>query len=224
MKLLYLVLLLNYKLFFMMDTDTTTQSKSLGYQMPVLIYSSNALAPVISQATMELHFGKHLRTYIDNYNRLVKGSRFENLALREVVIKAPEGPLLNNAGQVLNHVLYFEQFTPYPPKENKPASVLAEAIDFDFGSFDNFRKMMEEAASALFGSGWVWLAQEASGRLVILSCKNGDNPVRHNMTPLLGIDVWEHAYYLDYQNRRIEHVNRLWDIIDWEMVQSRMQS
>ena len=220
MNLLSIILLLNFKILFM---DTTTQSKSVGYHMPVLIYSSNALTPVISQATVELHFGKHLRAYIDNYNRLVADSRFENMPLREVVAKAPEGPMLNNAGQVLNHVLYFEQFTPYPPKNNIPGGALAEAIDFDFGSFDNFRKMMEEASVALFGSGWVWLAQEASGRLVILSCKNGDNPVRHNMIPLLGIDVWEHAYYLDYQNRRAEHVHRLWNIIDWEMVQSRMQ-
>lgn len=220
MKLLFLILLLIYKFIFSMDT--TTQSKSVGYHMPVLIYSSNALTPVISQATVELHFDKHLRAYIDNYNRLVKDSRFENMTLREVVIKAPEGPLLNNAGQVLNHVLYFEQFTPYPPKENRPSKALAAAIDFDFGSFDNFRKMMEDAATSLFGSGWVWLAQEPSGRLVVLSCKNGDNPVRHNMVPLLGIDVWEHAYYLDYQNRRAEHVHRLWDIVDWEMVQSRM--
>ena len=220
MNLLSIILLLNFKILFM---DTTTQSKSVGYHMPVLIYSSNALTPAISQATVELHFGKHLRAYIDNYNRLVVDSRFENMPLREVVAKAPDGPMLNNAGQVLNHVLYFEQFTPYPPKNNIPGGALAEAIDFDFGSFDNFRKMMEEASVALFGSGWVWLAQEASGRLVILSCKNGDNPVRHNMIPLLGIDVWEHAYYLDYQNRRAEHVHRLWDIIDWEMVQSRMQ-
>lgn len=220
MNLLSIILLLNFKILFM---DTTTQSKSVGYHMPVLIYSSNALTPAISQATVELHFGKHLRAYIDNYNRLVADSRFENMPLREVVAKAPDGPMLNNAGQVLNHVLYFEQFTPYPPKNNIPGGALAEAIDFDFGSFDNFRKMMEDASVALFGSGWVWLAQEASGRLVILSCKNGDNPVRHNMIPLLGIDVWEHAYYLDYQNRRAEHVHRLWDIIDWEMVQSRMQ-
>ena len=210
MNLLSIILLLNFKILFM---DTTTQSKSVGYHMPVLIYSSNALTPVISQATVELHFGKHLRAYIDNYNRLVADSRFENMPLREVVAKAPEGPMLNNAGQVLNHVLYFEQFTPYPPKNNIPGGALA----------DNFRKMMEDAAVALFGSGWVWLAQEASGRLVILSCKNGDNPVRHNMIPLLGIDVWEHAYYLDYQNRRAEHVHRLWDIVDWEMIQSRMQ-
>ena len=129
--------------------DTTTQSKSVGYHMPVLIYSSNALTPVISQATVELHFDKHLRAYVDNYNRLVKDSRFENMTLREVVAKAPEGPLLNNAGQVLNHVLYFEQFTPYPPKENVPSKALSDAIDFDFGSFDNFRKMMEDAGRSV---------------------------------------------------------------------------
>lgn len=203
--------------------ETVTQNKSVGFHMPVLIYSSNALTPVISQTTVELHFDKHLRTYIDNYNRLIKDSRFENMSLREVVTKAPDGPLLNNAGQVLNHILYFEQFTPYPPKDNKPTSGIAEAIDFDFGSFDNFRQMSEDAAIGLFGSGWVWLAQEASGRLVITSCINGDNPIRHNMTPLFGIDVWEHAYYIDYQNRRAEHVKNLWNIVDWEMVQSRMQ-
>ena len=177
--------------------DTTTQNKNVGYHMPVLIYSSNALAPIISQATVELHFGKHLRAYIDNYNRLVADSRFENMSLREVVAKAPEGPMLNNAGQVLNHVLYFEQFTPYPPKDNRPNGTLAEAIDFDFGSYDNFRKMMEDAAAALFGSGWVWLAQEASGRLVILSCKNGDSPVRYNMIPLFGIDMFT-FYFTTY--------------------------
>lgn len=203
--------------------DTTVQSTSVGYHMPVLNYSSNALTPVISQATVELHFGKHLRAYIDNYNKLLKDTRFANMTLREVITKAPDGPLLNNAGQVLNHVLYFEQFTPYPPKENIPTGNIANAIRFDFGSFENFRKMMEEASMSLFGSGWIWLAQEPSGRLSIMSCKNGDNPIRHGMTPLLGFDVWEHAYYLDYQNRRAEHIQRLWNIIDWELVQSRMQ-
>ena len=122
--------------------DTTVQSTSVGYHMPVLNYSSNALTPVISQATVELHFGKHLRAYIDNYNKLLKDTRFANMTLREVITKAPDGPLLNNAGQVLNHVLYFEQFTPYPPKENIPTGNIANAIRFDFGSFENFRKMM----------------------------------------------------------------------------------
>ena len=203
--------------------NTTCQCKPVGYHMPALPYHSDALAPAISPETVELHFGKHLRTYIDNYNRLIKDSRFENMTLQEVIVNAPEGPLLNNAGQVLNHVLYFEQFGTTPEKENIPTGNIADAIDFDFGSFENFKKQMEEASLALFGSGWVWLAQESNGRLVIISCKNGDTPTRKGATPLLGFDVWEHAYYLDYQNRRAEHIHNLWDIVNWKIVQSRMQ-
>lgn len=190
--------------------------------MPALIYPAGALAPVISQATIEYHYGKHLQTYIDNFNRLVKDTEYETMTLREIVIQAPEGPLLNNAGQVLNHALYFEQFTPYPPANNRPNGTLQNSIHFDFGNFDTLKQKMEEAASTLFGSGWVWLAQEESGKLAVINCHNGDNPLRHKMTPLYGIDVWEHAYYLDYQNRRAEHVKRLWEIVDWEMIESRL--
>ena len=215
------ILLLNLNIITPMDT--TAQNNHVGYHMPTLPYRSNALEPTISAETIEYHFGKHLHTYIDNYNRLIKGSRFENLPLREVIAEAPEGPLLNNAGQVLNHVLYFEQFTPDAAKENTPSGNIADAIEFDFGSFDNFRKQMEEASTTLFGSGWVWLAQEENGRLTIVNCKNGDTPLRKGLTPLLGFDVWEHAYYIDYRNRRAEHIGKLWDIIDWDIIQSRMQ-
>lgn len=193
-----------------------------GFQMPVLIYPTGALAPVISQATMEMHYGKHLQTYVDNLNKFVTGTDFEDLTLREIIMQAPPGPLLNNAGQVLNHSLYFEQFTPNPQGNNTPGHNLKEFIHFDFGNFETLKKKMEEAAASLFGSGWVWLAQEESGKLGIVSCPNGDTPLRHRMTPLYGIDVWEHAYYLDYQNRRAEHVKRLWEIVDWEMVESRL--
>lgn len=193
-----------------------------GFQMPVLIYPTGALAPVISQATMEMHYGKHLQTYVDNLNKFVTSTDFEGLTLREIIMQAPPGPLLNNAGQVLNHSLYFEQFTPNPQGNNTPGHNLKEFIHFDFGNFETLKKKMEEAAASLFGSGWVWLAQEESGKLGIVSCPNGDTPLRHRMTPLYGIDVWEHAYYLDYQNRRAEHVKRLWEIVDWEMVESRL--
>lgn len=193
-----------------------------GFQMPVLFYPTGALAPVISQATMEMHYGKHLQTYVDNLNKFVTGTDFEGLTLREIIMQAPPGPLLNNAGQVLNHSLYFEQFTPNPQGNNTPGHNLKEFIHFDFGNFETLKKKMEEAAASLFGSGWVWLAQEESGKLGIVSCPNGDTPLRHRMTPLYGIDVWEHAYYLDYQNRRAEHVKRLWEIVDWEMVESRL--
>lgn len=193
-----------------------------GYRMPVLIYPQGALAPVISQTTIEYHHGKHLQNYVDNLNRLAEGSDFEGKTLREIVLQAPEGPLLNNAGQVLNHALYFEQFAPGMPANNRPGGTLGSAIRFDFGGFDTFKQKMEEACASLFGSGWVWLAQDERGKLAILNCYNADNPIRHRMTPLYGIDVWEHAYYLDYQNRRAEHVKRLWEIVDWEMVESRL--
>lgn len=202
--------------------STIIKSTETGFRMPELLYPTGALAPVISQATIECHFGKHLKTYIDNLNKCIADTEFEEMTLREIVEQAPQGPLFNNAGQVLNHMLYFEQFVPNAPVNNQPAGSLREFIQFDYGNFDNLKKKMEDAAAALFGSGWVWLAQEESGKLSIISCPNGDSPIRHRMTPLYGIDVWEHAYYLDYQNRRAEHVKKLWDIVDWEIVESRL--
>lgn len=199
-----------------------TKNSITGYQMPALGYTASALEPVISKATIEFHYGKHLQTYIDNLNKLIEGSEYEKLTLREIVRQAPEGPLLNNAGQVLNHTLYFEQFTPFAPANNRPEGALSSAIRFDFGNFDTLKKKMEETAGALFGSGWVWLTQNEGGKLDIVRCQNGDNPIRRGLTPLYGIDVWEHAYYLDYQNRRAEHVKQLWNIVDWEMIESRM--
>lgn len=197
------------------------KSTGTGFSMPALIYPTSALAPTISQATVELHYGKHLQTYVDNLNKYVADTEFEGMSLREIITQAPPGPLLNNAGQVLNHMLYFEQFSP-ASEYNKPRRNLKEFIHFDFGNFDTLKKRMEDAAASLFGSGWVWLAQEESGKLNIVSCANGETPLRHRMTPLYGIDVWEHAYYIDYQNRRAEHVRKLWDIVDWEMVESRL--
>lgn len=202
--------------------STYVRTTQTGFQMPVLIYPTSALAPVISQATVEYHYSKHLQSHVDNLNHCVCNTGYEGMTLREIVQLAPPGPLFNNAGEVLNHSLYFEQFTPYPQAGNRPGGNLKEFIHFDFGNFDTMKKKMEEAASALFGSGWVWLAQEESGKLSIINCHGGDNPVRQRMTPLYGIDLWEHAYYLDYQNRRGEHVKRLWDIVDWEMIESRL--
>ncbi len=202
--------------------NTTVKSSITGFQMPTLLYPTSALAPVISQATIEYHYGKHLQGYINKLNELITDNEYEDMTLREIVEQAPEGPLLNNAGQVLNHSLYFEQFTPTAPSNNRPGGILYNSIRFDFGNFETLKKRMEDAAAALFGSGWVWLAQEETGKLNILNCPNGDNPIRHHMTPLYGIDVWEHAYYLDYQNRRADHVKHLWEIVDWEMVESRL--
>lgn len=194
----------------------------MNYQMPQLPYATNALEPVISKETIEYHYGKHLQTYIDNLNRLVKDTEFEGKPIEEIVRHAPDGALFNNAGQVLNHVLYFTQFTP-TPKRNKPEGDLAEAIRREYGSFENFQTEFNTASIGLFGSGWVWLAMDADGNLHIVKEANGGNPQRKLMKPLLGFDVWEHAYYLDYQNRRGDHLKELWKIIDWEEIERRMK-
>ncbi len=188
--------------------------------MPKLPYAHDALEPVISQATVDFHYGKHLNTYVDNLNKLVPGTEYEGKSVEEIVSTAPAGALFNNAGQVLNHTLYFDQFSP-APEGNRPRGGLTEAIDNDFGSFDNFKKEMDAAGAGLFGSGWVWLAVDEQGKLHIVKCPNGDNPLRQGMKPLLGFDVWEHAYYLDYQNRRADHLRLLWSIVDWTVVEER---
>lgn len=200
---------------------TTLISLVMTYEMPKLPYATNALEPVISQESVNFHYGKHLQTYVNNLNKLVVGSEFEGKSLEQIVATAPDGAIFNNAGQVLNHTLYFLQFSPRPIK-NHPTGKLADAIDRDFGGFENLKSEMNQSAISLFGSGWVWLAVDSTGKLHITKEANGSNPLRNAMKPLLGIDVWEHAYYLDYQNKRAEHVKNLWKMIDWSIVESRM--
>ena len=194
---------------------------AMNYEMPKLPYAHEALEPVISQQTVDFHYGKHLQAYVNNLNNLVPGTEYEGKTVEEIVATAPDGAVFNNAGQVLNHTLYFLQFTPNPSRK-EPAGKLREAIDRDFGSFDNMKKELNAAATGLFGSGWAWLAVDKDGKLHITKEANGSNPLRKGMTPLLGFDVWEHAYYLDFQNRRADHIQALWDIIDWEAVEKRM--
>ena len=190
--------------------------------MPVLPYNSDALEPVISKETIEFHYAKHLQTYANNLEKLIRGTALENLSIEEIVIDAPEGVVYNNAGQVMNHQLYFMQFTPHPRTE-RPSGKVTALIVRDFGSFEEMQKRMNEAATKLFGSGWVWLCLNDNGKLEIASFLNGDTPLRYGKLPLLGFDVWEHAYYLDYQNRRTDHIQRLWEIIDWDEVERRME-
>lgn len=194
---------------------------AMNYEMPKLPYAHEALEPVISQQTVDFHYGKHLQAYVNNLNNLVPGTEYEGKTVEEIVTTAPDGAVFNNAGQVLNHTLYFLQFTPNPSRK-EPAGKLREAIDRDFGSFENMKKELNAAATGLFGSGWAWLAVDKDGKLHITKEANGSNPLRKGMTPLLGFDVWEHAYYLDFQNRRADHIQALWDIIDWEAVEKRM--
>jgi Fe-Mn family superoxide dismutase len=190
----------------------------MKFELPTLPYETNALEPVIGQQTVELHYGKHYQGYITNLNNLKEGTKFENMDLVDIV-KQSDGAIFNNAGQALNHSIYFLSFSP--KGGGSPSGKLADAINRDFGDFENFKKEFKAAAVSLFGSGWAWLAKDANGKLSIEKEPNGGNPVTKNLVPLLGFDVWEHAYYLDYQNRRPDHVDALWNIIDWKAVESR---
>jgi len=184
-----------------------------------LPYSENALEPVISKETIGFHHGKHLLAYVNNLNGLLEGSPLEGKSLEEIVLKS-EGGMLNNAGQILNHELYFQQFAA-PKKENKPVGKLAEAIKGQFGSFEAFKEEFQKKGATLFGSGWVWLSADKDGKLVITQEANAANPIQKGLKPLLTFDVWEHAYYLDYQNRRPDHLSALWQIINWEEIGRR---
>ena len=187
--------------------------------MPQLRYEAGALAPVISEQTINFHYGKHLQTYVNNLNNLIPSTEWAEATLEEMAAKA-QGGIGNNAGQVLNHVLYFEQFTPHPAVA-QPQGSLQEAINRSFGSFDEMKSRMNTAATTLFGSGWAWLCADAEGNLSILQMANADNPLRHGLRPILTFDVWEHAYYLDYQNRRPDYLSALWTIIDWQLIETR---
>lgn len=188
-------------------------------ELMLLPYPENALEPVISKETISFHHGKHLATYVNNLNALLDGSPLAGKSLEEIVLKA-EGGMLNNAGQILNHNMYFSQFTA-KPQQAVPTGKLAEAICRDFGSFDAFKEEFQKKGATLFGSGWVWLSADKDGKLVITQETNAANPIQKGLKPLLTFDVWEHAYYLDYQNRRPDHLAALWQIVNWQVVESR---
>ena len=192
----------------------------MKFTLMTLPYAPDALETVISRETIAFHHGKHLAAYVNNLNALLEGSPLAGLPLEEIVLKA-EGGMLNNAGQILNHELYFGQFTGKPGKP-APAGKLAEAINRDFGSFEAFREEFQKKGATLFGSGWVWLSADKDGKLVITQETNAANPIQKGLKPLLTFDVWEHAYYLDYQNRRPDHLAALWQIVDWNVVESRL--
>lgn len=197
---------------------TTKSEEDMKFQLIELPYAPNALEPVISQQTIELHHGKHLQGYVNNLNKLIEGTKFADMDLVSIV-KESDGGIFNNAGQNLNHIYYFLQFSPNGG--GKPTGNLAKAIDEQYGSFEEFQKEFEEASTTLFGAGWSWLATDKEGKLHITKEQNAGNPVTKDLIPLLTVDVWEHGYYLDYQNRRADHVKELWKIIDWSVVGER---
>lgn len=190
----------------------------MKYDQPDLPYANDALEPAISRRTIEFHYGKHEKAYIDNLNALIEGTEFEDLPLEEI-IRDSNGALFNNASQAWNHIFYFFSFSPDGGGE--PDGDLRAAIDRDFGSFEQFKKEFVDAGVKLFGSGWVWLSRDREGKLFITQEPNAGSPLTKGLTPILTFDVWEHAYYLDYQNRRKDSLKALWDIVDWPIVQGR---
>ena len=197
-----------------------------------LPYSNEALEPVISARTLEFHHGKHLKGYVDNLNKLVAGTKWEELCHSELseesvlaeIVRNSDGAIFNNAGQILNHNMYFRQFAPMSvpePVEGPVEWPLMKQIVNQWGSLEAFQIEFVAKGVSLFGSGWVWLSAEKDGSLVITQEPGASNPVVKGLRPLLTFDVWEHAYYLDYQNRRADHLSALWQIVNWDVVENR---
>lgn len=190
----------------------------MAFELPELPYGLDVLAPYISKETLEFHYGKHHQAYVTNLNGLVAGTEFENADL-ETIIRKAEGGIFNNGAQVWNHTFYFETFSKDGRRE--PSGDLAEALKKSFTSFESFREQFSKAAATLFGSGWAWLTRDNEGSLQIVQESNAGNPLRKNLKPLLTCDVWEHAYYIDYRNKRPDYIKNFWEIVDWDIVASR---
>jgi len=190
----------------------------MSFELPALPFAMDALEPYISKQTLEFHYGKHHQAYVNNLNKLVPGSQFEGASLEEIIRKA-SGGIFNNGAQVWNHTFYWNCLTPDGGGE--PASDLLDAIIRDFGSFAEFKDKFSVAAATLFGSGWAWLVKNDSGKLDIVQESNAGNPLTNGLEPLLTCDVWEHAYYLDKQNRRPDYITDFWALVDWAEVAKR---
>lgn len=190
----------------------------MTYIQPELPYDESALEPYISTRTVQFHYGKHEKAYIDNLNAMIKDTHFADMELEEI-IRQSDGALFNNASQAWNHIFYF--FSLSPGAGGEPSGSLRDAIVRQFGSVEDFKEQFVKAGVGIFGSGWVWLSCDTEGKLFITTESNAGTPLTHGLIPLLTFDVWEHAYYLDYQNRRAEYLHSLWSIVDWDVVESR---
>ena len=192
----------------------------MAFELPPLPYAQDALAPHISAETLEYHYGKHHQTYVTNLNKLVEGTEFENAPLEDVILKS-DGGLFNNSAQVWNHTFYWNSMSPNGG--GAPTGAAADAINGAFGSYDDFKAKFAEAATTQFGSGWAWLAVK-DGKVVVMKTPNGECPLVHGATPILGCDVWEHSYYIDYRNRRADYLKAFVDhLVNWDYVDEMFQ-
>ncbi len=208
-------LIVSFLTFLLMANDSTSGARFTVRELP---YAYDALAPQLSEETLRYHHDKHYAGYVAKLNELILDTPYEGQPLEDIILAA-DGAVYNNAAQAWNHAFYFEQLSPDP--QRMPTGALADAVVRTFGSVDALRERMNREAVGLFGSGWVWLAADRQGGLVIVSGPNAGNPLRQGLVPLLCIDVWEHAYYIDYRNRRADAVAALWDRIDWKTVGER---
>lgn len=192
------------------------------FKLPDLPYQLNALEPYISKETLEYHWGKHHRAYVNKLNELLQNSEdYSNLNLEEVILKSKSGPVFNNSAQVWNHTFYWHCMKPQGGSE--PQGKLADAIKRDFGSFEEFQKKFNQAATGQFGSGWAWLAINQDNKLEVFSTPNAVNPMTENKKAILTCDVWEHAYYIDTRNDRAKYVENFWQIVNWDFVNEKFQ-
>lgn len=191
------------------------------FLLPLLGYNFGDVEPMMSAATIETHYTKHTQTYFDNLNRIVPGTRWEGMSLEEIAREATTGPVAQNAGQAWNHLMFFEQFRPEQDAK-QPSDELLQKIEQSFGTMEDMRQAVKKAATSLFGSGWVWLVMDKDNKLYVKQLLNDDNPLRHDWKPVLVIDVWEHAYYLDYRNRRADYVDNFWLAVNWKVISKRI--
>lgn len=211
------MLLLSLLILPIMAPDSMQQPRFTAKDLP---YAYNALAPQISEETLRFHHDKHYVGYVNKLNELIVDTPYAQQPLEDIILSA-DGPIFNNAAQMWNHEFYFDQLSAKP--QDKPEGPLLAAINKSFGSFEGMKAQMDKAAMGLFGSGWVWLVEDKAGQLAIVSEQNAGNPLRHGLKPLMCIDVWEHAYYIDYRNRRADSVTALWDRVDWKTVEQRYE-
>ncbi len=193
------------------------------FSLMTLPYEANSLEPYISAETISYHHGKHLAGYVAKTNSLIEGTPFAAMTLEEIILEA-EGALFNNAAQVWNHEFYFSELAPNAHCQHQPKGALLKAIERQYGSTEKLKEKLTEASLSLFGSGWVWLVSDGNHNLQIVSTPNAENPMTKGLFPLLNIDVWEHAYYIDYRNSRAEAVKAFWNVLDWKVVEQRFDA
>ena len=194
----------------------------MAFELPPLPYEKTALEPYISAETLDYHHDKHHAGYVANVNKLIPGTEFENASLEDIIMKAPAGGIFNNGAQVWNHTFYFNCMAPNAGGE--PGGELAKAIADTFGSFESFKEKYTASAAGNFGSGWTWLVKDSNGALSIVNTSNAANPMRDGLTPLLTVDVWEHAYYIDYRNARPKYLENFWNVVNWDFVAKNFAS